>query len=174
MRWKSGCFAILLALAPTMARADIKPHALCADGLVLQQKAKVKVWGSAQPGEKVAIDFRGQKAGAVADDKGNWVVTLDAGDAGGPFPMTLQRNNKLEYKNVLVGEVWVCSGQSNMAWRVAQCDKGDREFAKNAPANPMIRMFTIKQNIQTKPIESAEGSWVEAAPETVESFSSVG
>ena len=75
-------FAFLLAgllLAPAAARADVKPHALCSDGMVLQQKSKVKVWGKADPGEKVTVAFRGQEKSHPTDESGNWVVTLDSG-----------------------------------------------------------------------------------------------
>jgi sialate O-acetylesterase len=157
-----------------MARADVKTHALCADGMVLQQKTNAKVWGTADAGEKVTITFRGKTASAAANADGRWVVEVPTGDAGGPFAMTIAGKNTLNYKNVLVGEVWVCSGQSNMEWSVNGCDKTDKEYATSAPHNPMLRMFTVKKNPQLTPQTETSGKWTDAAPESVGSFSAAG
>jgi sialate O-acetylesterase len=88
--------------------------------------------------------------------------------------MTIKGNNTITYKNVLVGEVWVCSGQSNMNWTINQCDKSDQEYAKSAPHNPMLRMFTVKFNPQAKPQADVAGDWKDAEPDTVGKFSAVG
>jgi sialate O-acetylesterase len=165
--------ALASALVVAPARADVKPNPLCSDGMVLQQKSQVSVWGTAEKGEKVTITFRDKEAGATADD-GKWLVKIEAGDAGGPFPMTIKGNNTLEYKNVLVGEVWICSGQSNMDMRVGGCDNGDKEYARSADRNSNLRMFTVAQNRQYRPVDDVNGSWVEAGPKTVDDFSAVG
>src|SRR5262245_12003675 len=138
MRWKVLLLLAGLALVPGAARADVRPHALCSDGMVLQQKADVKVWGKADPGEEVTVTFRGQKTAGKADAKGDWSVTLKSGDAGGPEAMTIAGKNTLNYNDVLVGEVWVCSGQSNMEWSVNACDKSDKDAAASAPHNKML------------------------------------
>jgi hypothetical protein len=103
-----------IGFMPAAARADVKPHALCAEGMVLQQQSKAKIWGTADKGEKVAINFRGKKATMVADDDGRWVVAISTGDAGGPFELTIAGNNTITYKDVLVGEVWSAPG--NRTW----------------------------------------------------------
>src|SRR4051812_12108743 len=108
----------VLALVPLVARADVRPNALCTEGMVLQQKATVKIWGDADQGEKVSVSFRGKSIATVAGDDGRWVAAIPSGEAGGPFELTINGNNKIELKNVLVGEVWVCSGQSNMEWSI--------------------------------------------------------
>jgi len=79
MRGKVASLAVLLMLAPIAARADVKPNAICTDGMVLQQKAKVHVWGTADKGEKVTITFRDKETSAHGDDKGTWIVTLESG-----------------------------------------------------------------------------------------------
>jgi sialate O-acetylesterase len=83
--------------------------------MVLQQQTDAKIWGTADPGEKVTVAFRGRKASATADPNGRWLVTIASGEAGGPFELGITGKNTLAYKNVLVGEVWLCSGQSNIA-----------------------------------------------------------
>jgi sialate O-acetylesterase len=166
--------AALAAVFAAAARADVKPHALCADGLVLQQQSKARVWGTADPGEKVTVKFRGAETSATAGQDGRWVVQIDSGAAGGPFGMTIAGKNTLEYKNVMVGEVWVCSGQSNMEWSVNSGSASDKETAKGAAPNSNLRMFTVKKNPQAAPVYDCAGSWVEAAPNTVGSFSAVG
>jgi sialate O-acetylesterase len=174
MRWRSVSLCLALALLPVAARADVKPHALCSDGMVLQQNTLISIWGTADKGEKVEVSFRGRQASATANDEGRWLVRLDSGAAGGPLDMTIRGNNQLEYRNVLVGEVWVCSGQSNMEWSIKQCGGDDSKLARSAEHNPLLRMFTVKRNPQATPQTEVAGSWVEAKPETVDLFSAVG
>src|SRR5262249_46870590 len=105
------------------ARAEVKPHALFSDGMVLQQGVKCPVWGTAAPGEKVEVSYgeggAAQATGTVADRDGKWLVTLPEHKAGGPYTLTIAGTNKVTLKDVYVGEVWVCSGQSNMEWSLA-------------------------------------------------------
>ncbi len=171
---KFALLALCSLLAAAPLRADVKPHALCSDGMVLQQRMKVNIWGTADKGEKVSVTFRSKTASATADDQGRWLVTLSSGNAGGPFPMTIAGNNQLVYKNVLVGEVWVCSGQSNMEQSINGSDKSDQEFAKGLPHNPMFRTFNVKKSPQTTPIDDTAGDWTDAKPETVGGFTAVG
>jgi sialate O-acetylesterase len=174
MRLRSILAMLLWTAIAIPALADVKPNAICTDGMVLQQQSKVKIWGTAEKGEKVSVKFRDKEASTTADDKGKWVVTLDSGEAGGPFPMTLTGNNTLQYKNVMVGEVWICSGQSNMEMAVGSCDKGDKDYAQSAKPNPMLRTFNVAKNAQYEPVEAVSGSWVEASPGTVNGFTAVG
>jgi sialate O-acetylesterase len=142
--------------------------------MVLQQKAKVNLWGTADPGEKVTVEFRSKTAEATADQKGNWLVSIESGAAGGPLEMDIRGKNTLRYSNVLVGEVWVCSGQSNMEWSVAASGPEDNQLAKSAPANPRLRMFTVKRAPQATLQTETAGTWTAAAPNTVTGFSAVG
>ncbi len=93
---------------------------------------------------------------------------------GGPFELTIKGNNTITYKDVLVGEVWICSGQSNMEWSVGGSNKSDKEYASTAPHNPMLRAFNVKKNPQATPQTDVGGKWVDADPKTVNSFSAVG
>jgi sialate O-acetylesterase len=164
----------LALVAPGRARADVRPHALCSEGMVLQQKGEAKVWGTADPGEEVTVAFRGQQARAKADDKGNWVAVVKTGEAGGPFDMTIAGKNEIRYQNVLVGEVWVCSGQSNMEWPVGACDASDKDTAFSSPANPMLRMFQVAKTPTAKPITETKGKWVESDPKAIGGWTAVG
>jgi len=96
------------------ARADVRLPALISDHMVLQQGMAVAIWGSADAGENITVKFRGQQVSAVAGADGRWRVFLEPMEAGGPFEMTVSGRNAITLKNVMVGEVWVCSGQSNM------------------------------------------------------------
>jgi sialate O-acetylesterase len=137
---------IVLGLAWVPAapvRADVRPHGLFTDHCVLQQGMKVPVWGIADPGEKVTVQFQGQEKTATAAENGTWKVELDKLRPGGPFEMTIRGKNTVEIKDVLVGEVWVCSGQSNMEWALV-ATKGAKE-AIAAANNPKIRLFTVQK-----------------------------
>jgi sialate O-acetylesterase len=169
--WLLTCLALL---APATARADVRPHALCSEGMVLQQKAEARVWGKADPGEAVTVTFRDQKVTVKADDQGNWVAKLKPTNAGGPFDMTIAGKNTIEYKNVLVGEVWVCSGQSNMEWSVGGCDKTDKEYAYSAPHNPMLRMFQVKKVPTPRTQTETAGNWVEADAKVLPGWTAAG
>jgi sialate O-acetylesterase len=163
-----------LVLTAAAARADVRPHALCGDGMVLQQKSDVKIWGTADPGEEVTISFRGQNAKGTADNKGRWKFTLPSGEAGGPFPMTIAGKNTLNYKNVLVGEVWVCSGQSNMEWPIGADNERDREYAFGAPHNAMLRLFHTRKTPKARPQTETAGTWVEADTKAIGGWTAVG
>ncbi len=173
MKTRFFLFLLCVGLMPTVAHADVKPNALCSEGMVLQQKSNAKIWGTAEKGEKVTVTFRDTKANTVTGDDGRWVVDLATGAAGGPFELTIVGNNTIAYKNILVGEVWICSGQSNMEQSINGSDKGDREAATSVPHNPMLRMFTVKKSPQTTAQSDTGGNWVEAAPKTVGNFSAV-
>lgn len=166
--------AALFVWTPLHAQANVKPHALCSEGMVLQQKSEVKIWGTANAGEAVTVTFRDQQAGTRTGKQGRWSVIIKTGDAGGPFEMTIAGNNTITYKNVLVGEVWVCSGQSNMEWSVGGCDKSDKDYAFGAPHNPMLRMFQVKRSPSPWPLTDTAGSWVESDPKVIGGWTAAG
>src|SRR5947209_5659559 len=117
MRLRRFCAAVLVCglagWAATDARANVKPHGLFTDNMVLQQGTRVPVWGTADDGEKVTVRLADQEASTTAQG-GKWVAYLDKLKPGGPFELTIVGKNSLTLKNVLVGEVWIASGQSNM------------------------------------------------------------
>jgi len=178
LAWMTTALAAgLVFLAGPAARADVKPNPLFGDNCVLQQGTKVPVWGTADDGEEVKVSVAGQTGKATAKD-GRWRVDLDALKAGGPHEMTIEGKNKLTLKNVLVGEVWIASGQSNMQWSVAQGENPKDVAAKSA--NPKIRLFTVKRQGAAKPADTVPvepkaqlGVWLECGPETVMNFSAV-
>jgi sialate O-acetylesterase len=161
-------FAAILAFGAT-ARADVSLPAIIGDHMVLQQDAPAPIWGWAAPDEKVTVKIGDQEAQATADGDGKWLVKLGPVKAGGPLEMSVAGKNKLTIKDVLVGEVWLCSGQSNMGMRVG----GVKDVAKELAAanHPQIRMFTVGQGAVDSPKESVQGSWVVCDPKTVSNFS---
>jgi sialate O-acetylesterase len=185
MKQRISIIAALLAaaLAAPHARADVRPHALFTDGLVLQRGKPCPIWGTADPGEKVQVCLTGTgkgstvllEAGMTAGKDGKWKTAFVLGPelAGGPYTLTIKGKNTITLKDVYVGEVWVCSGQSNMEWQLISTHNAE-EVIKNA-ANPQIRLFTVPKNTADKPLEGFKGDpkWHECNPETVRHFSAV-
>lgn len=170
-------------LAAGSARADIKPHPLFTDNMVLQQGQRVTVWGKADPGEKIGVVIDGPTVLGIAspevvtDGNGDWTVGLPAqSKAGTGNTLTIKGKNTVTLKNVAVGEVWVCSGQSNMEWSV---NAGETPAKVKAEAkHPGIRLFTVQKRTAPAPITDQADlghftKWVECGPETVGSFSAV-
>jgi sialate O-acetylesterase len=165
------CFAAL-CLLPCVARADVRLPALIGDNMVLQQGRKARVWGKAAPGEQVTVAIAGHTERAVADAAGRWETFVGPLKAGGPFTLTIAGRNTLTINNVLVGEVWVCSGQSNMEFHLSQANGGMQAAAE---ANyPEMRLFTVRRATSAAPLDDVDGRWVVASPQTAPSFSAVG
>lgn len=164
---------LLLALGAFEATADVRLAPLFSDGAVLQQKKPVTVWGLADPGENVEVSFASQSARTTADAKGHWSVMLEAMDANAqPQSLTVKGKNTVRVENVLVGEVWLCSGQSNMEWDVRRSTNASREIAQ---ANyPLIRQIKIDRTAADFPMNDAPGAWQVCTPETVGNFTAVG
>lgn len=119
----------------------------------------------------MTVEFNSQKVTTTAAD-GKWSVNLKPLKEGGPFAMTITGDNAVTVNNLLVGEVWVCSGQSSMEWTFSKAHNANEEGPK--ATFPKIRMFTVKKTTSIKPLTEAVGSWVECTPETVGGFSAVG
>jgi sialate O-acetylesterase len=126
----------------------------------------------AAPGEKVTVAFRDQKVSAEAGSDGQWQAYLEPLKAGGPDELTVSGSNTIVLKNVLVGEVWVCSGQSNMWWPVGNSLNARQEIA--AAQYPMIRLFTVPMVVAGRPQRDVDGQWAPVSPQSVEKFSAVG
>ena len=139
---------------------------------MLQRGQTIPVWGTANEGEKVTVEFAGQTATTTTASSGKWRVDLQPLEAGGPFTMKISGDNTVTVNNLLVGEVWVASGQSNMAWTFSRAHNAAKEAPK--ATYPKIRMFTVKQTIAVTPRQNPVGSWVECSPQTVNRFSAVG
>lgn len=160
-----------LALAAS-ARADVKPHALFTDHAVLQRGRPIPVWGTASPGEKVTVTFRGTDVSTNADAEGKWRVELPAQKAGGPYELAIKGNNTVTFSDVLVGEVWICSGQSNMEWSL----KSSGDAAKNIAGarNESLRLFTVPRRAVVEPQADVAAEWKTCTPEHATNFSAVG
>ena len=163
------CAVVLLG---TTSHAAVVPNALFGDHAVLQQGIAIPVWGTADKGESITVTFDGETKSTKADRQGRWMVEFGLREAGGPHTLTIAGKNTIELEDVMVGEVWVCSGQSNMAWTVRRSAKPNTEIA--AAQWPGIRMFTVKRTVAGEPQENVEGSWETCSSETVPNFSAVG
>ena len=158
--------------ASSLARGDVKLPSLFGNHMVLQQKQADKVWGWADPGEKVTVTIAGSSKEAVAGTDGYWSVALDPLDAGGPHQMVVKGNDTITFDDVLVGEVWVCSGQSNMQWDVK--DAVDADLESLSADYPQMRLISVPL-IGTQELKTDfKGQWTACTPETVKSFSAVG
>lgn len=171
MKTTSLLCSVLLLLIP-LAFAEVKLPTLFTDNLVLQQGKPVAIWGWASADEDVSVNFAGQTQVTRADQDGKWRVTLDPLVSNAlPQEMIITGKNTLTLKNLLVGEVWVCSGQSNMQWTVSQSGNAQQEIAG---ANfPQIRMFNVERAPAMAPAMDVKGSWQEANPANVGQFSAV-
>ena len=170
-KFSLSIFATLLGavLAPG-AHADVKLPAIISSHMVLQADHPVPVWGWAEPGEEVSVSVAGQTQTTKADNDGRWSVKLAKLKAGAePQTLTVKGKNPLTVDDVLVGEVWLASGQSNMAFTVHSASNAEQEEA--AANYPQIRMFTVAGNSQRAPQVNCVGTWKVCAPDTVDKFS---
>jgi len=165
------CIACLSAAAGNVS-ADVRMPSIFGDNMVLQRGTALPIWGWAEPGEKITVEIAKQSATATADQSGRWMVKLKPLSAGGPHELIVSGRNRLVFRNVMVGEVWICSGQSNMEWPVAASLNGSQEQA--AANYPLIRLFTVKHKVSTTPQQDPEGKWDVCSPQTVGGFSGVG
>jgi len=152
--------------------ADVQPHALFCDHMVLQQGISAPVWGTAAPGEEVTVSVAGQTAQATADEAGSWMARLSPMEYGGPHQMTIAGNNTVTISNVMVGEVWLCSGQSNMNMDVGEAMNGEEEVA--AANYPDIRLFRVPARIVEEPQRNVKARWRPCSPQSAGSFSAAG
>jgi len=162
-----------------VAFAEVKPAALFSDHMVLQRGMSVPIWGTAAPGETVQVMLNGKTRSTIAGADGKWMLRLRKLKAGGPYEMQIQGANSLTIHDVLVGEVWLGSGQSNMAFTVSKkaayyAGMLDEEREIAAANYPTIRMFTVKEKKSYTPKEDVNGEWKVCTPETVPGFSAVG
>ena len=163
--------SLALLLGGLPARAEVKLPHLISHNMVLQQGRKVAIWGWADPQESVQVSFRGQKVATATGADGRWKVYLQPLKAGGPDELTISGKNTITIRNVLVGEVWVCSGQSNMEMPIAKTQPwytgiANFEAEIESAYHPQLRMFTVKTTVASRPQEDAEGQWMESSPAT--------
>ncbi|SDT98505.1 sialate O-acetylesterase [Verrucomicrobium sp. GAS474] len=167
-------FLLLLSFSLPL-RAEVSFPAILSDHAVLQKAAKVPVWGKAAPNEAVAVSIAGSEAKATADANGLWRVTFDLSAKGpGPFELAVvgADGKKAVSTDILVGEVWIASGQSNMEFILKNSTGAAEEIA--ASANPQLRQFAVKKNFFAAPSALSEGAWTVAGPEAAGGFTAVG
>ena len=153
--------------------ANVKLPKLVGDNMVLQRDVKIPIWGWAESGEKVTVTFLGLKYQTKTGKDGKWKLELKAVSSGGPYEMTIEGKNKISLKNILIGDVWIASGQSNMEWPLsATVNNFKKEIAD---ANfPNIRLFMVEKAVASHPKEDVvSNGWMECSPETVPNFSAV-
>ena len=169
-----------MVAAGSFARGDVTPASLFTDHTVLQQGASTPVWGTAAAGEEVSVSLNGQVQKATADGEGKWMVRLTDLKAGGPYELTIAGKNTVVLHDVLIGEVWLASGQSNMDFTVAKTKKysfagTQNEAEEVAAANyPEIRMFSGEWTKSYAPQSTIAGTWKICNPENVREFSAIG
>jgi sialate O-acetylesterase len=178
--------ALVIAL-PCACMADVRPSVLFTDAMVIQRETKAPVWGTADAGEKITVTGSwGETAATTADASGKWMVKLQTPAAGGPHTLTIKGNNSLEITNVLSGEVWFCSGQSNMEWEMHKLAKvsAKRTTPEHIPtanyvkkemetaSDELLRQFTVTRNKSPmKPLTTLQGSWLDSSPQNNPGFS---
>ena len=170
---------VFVLFGTTPAAGSVKLPALIGDNMVLQQGRQVTIWGTADAGEEVTVRLSKEKQTATADSTGRWKVELGPLKAGGPWEMTVVGKNSVTLHNVLVGEVWLCSGQSNMEFALegrpgvlGGVMNAGQEVA--AADYPRLRLFRVEKAVAGKPQSEVHGQWVVTNPETVEHVSAVG
>jgi len=168
--------AIILTLLTALPlHCQVRLPRLISDGMVLQRDTELKIWGWASPGESLTVTFAGTEVPARADAGGEWMVMLPPMKAGGPHTMTIEASNRLTVSNIMIGDVWLCSGQSNMELPVRRVRLlYETEIA--AAGNNNIRSFTVPKVFVFKEPQSdlSGGRWTDANPETVLDFPAAG
>jgi len=163
----------LLPLLATVAQASVVLPDVIGEGMVLQRERAVPIWGTADPGEQITVRFAGQAKKAIADKGGKWLVRLDAMRASAtPATMTIEGNNKVELKGILVGEVWLVAGQSNMQRLLSETANGAEAIA--AANQPLIRLFNVSRQVAFKHASPPLATWHACTPESVKQFSAAG
>ena len=170
-QWILPSFVLLLSLAPVYA--DVTLATPFRDGLVLQRNKPAIVWGTAAPGEQIQVEFKGQTRCVTACKDGKWNAKLDAVSASvEPAHLVVTGKNTRTVNGVLVGEVWLCSGQSNMNLPLTQAQDAASEIA--AANHSLIHYFEVKSAVSDQPQEMADGQWQPCTPETAGTFTAVG
>jgi sialate O-acetylesterase len=164
-------FFVAVVMTVSMMQADVRLPAIFGSNMVLQRDQQIPVWGFSSPRESVTVVFNGAVKRTVGDENGRWSVVLDAMSDGGPFDMTVSGTNSIELRNILIGEVWICSGQSNMTMELKKTTGADEVIA--ASANPRLRLFTVKRVLSDTLLNDVQGTWEECSPEVSGDFSAV-
>ena len=166
-------FVMILAGSVLQSHANVRLPKLVGNNMVLQRDVTIPIWGWADPGEKVTVHFMKQKRTTTAGKDGKWHIDLKPVKAGGPYEMVIKGKNEIKLTNILIGDVWLASGQSNMEWTLASTVNNFKE--EIAAANyPKIRLFTVENAVASRPLSDISGfEWQVCSPETIGNFSAV-
>ncbi len=154
------------------AQAELMMPAIFGDSMVVQRNEPVHIWGWTQPGQEVSVQLGDRSAKGKANDEGRFDISVPSLPAGGPYDLTVKADETKTFTDVLVGEVWICSGQSNMAWAVQSANDADLESL--SADYPEIRLISVPQVGTQEPQRDFKGKWTAATPDTVKDFSAVG
>ena len=178
MKIKSVFFlALLILMGCQQDPANLKLPPLISDNMLLQQKAEIMIWGKASPGQKISVSASWKSSSQTkSGENGKWSVMLSTPDAGGPYTIKISaKDTSITINNVLIGEVWFCSGQSNMEMPLAGWPPVDTimHSAKTieSASIPEIRLFNVQKNISGVPLEECTGRWEVSSPTSVKTFS---
>jgi sialate O-acetylesterase len=163
--------AAVLSCCHATSRADVTLPAIFGDHMVLQRGLNLPVWGSADPGERVTVTAAGQQHSAAADQQGRWRIILNPIASDGPIEIGITGKNRIQLNDVLIGEVWLCSGQSNMGFSLERAASGAK--AVTSADRPQMRLFTVGRAHPDQPQTELSGRWEVCTPETAGDFSAV-
>ena len=178
---KRFCWPLLLmtlSLSAGACYADIALPKIFSDHMVLQRERSMRIWGTAEPKQELMIKLSDQKVAAVANAKGDWSAVINTGPAGGPYELEIKavdESTKVVFSNVLIGEVWICGGESNMQMKVAETENADA-MVEAAKRFPKLRLFNVAHNAANKPLKdfAKVDPWFCCSSETVQDFSAIG
>ena len=173
---------LILFCFSSPSAAAVQLPAIIGNNMVLQQRAAIALWGWADPGEKITVrgSWQAKTATTVTGANGRWQVNLHTAKAGGPYTVTISGNNTIELKNIMLGEVWLCSGQSNMHFPLAPLPNSgwangvfNYETEVQQAVHPNIRLFTVDRIVGDSVLADVKGQWEECSPQSVAAFSAV-
>ncbi len=175
MRMKCSALFLSLFLLSVAAFAQVRLPNVLSSNMVLQRNAEISLWGWSSPGEavKITCSWNGKTETATADGNAKWSLKTRTPEAGGPYSITFQASNTIKLENVMIGEVWLLSGQSNMEWAAVNNNKQANDEAPNAN-NPNIRLFHIPKTTANSPQEDCAATWKVCNPEDMKRFSTIG
>ncbi len=164
---------VLSFFLTSFSKADVTLPYLFSSGMVLQRNMEIPVWGWADPGERIRVTIGANTESVKTSREGVWTLNMPAMEVGGPHTLLIKGKNEIVLDNILIGDVWICSGQSNMEWPVSRSMNAEEEIAN---ANyPDIRLFTVPRKISAQPLNNTEpAEWKLCTPENIPSFSAVG
>jgi sialate O-acetylesterase len=166
-------FCLLPLLLCMHAFAQVSLHPLFTSHMVLQRQQPIRLYGTAAKGERIMVSLAGNTIKTKADKQGNWMAQLPAMEAGGPYQAVIIAANTLTLDNIMIGDVWLCSGQSNMEWKLSLSSNAKAEIA--AANNNLVRHFEVKKTVADQPLKILMGSsWQNSTPETAGNFTAVG